>query len=96
MSRMYRNKLEYINNLKTILDAREDFKDLEYKKHPSNGSEYLILSAITGEVFMLNVTGYSEAHILHCLAEIECNGFNAIDNLVVDRAERLELGKLFN
>lgn len=96
MSRTNRSKQQYIETLGMVLGAREDFKDLEYKKHPSNGEEYLILSAITGEVFMLNITGYNEAAILHCIALIECGGFKAVDNLITDLDKRLEIGKLFN
>lgn len=96
MSRLGRNKKQYVEALSVVLGAREDFKDLEYRKHPSNGEEYLILSAMTGEVFMLNVTGYSEAKILRCISLIECDGFKAVDNLITDFDKRLEIGKLFN
>ena len=95
MSRVIRSKQEYIEALNTVLDAREDFKDLTYHKHPSNGEEYLFLSALTGEVFMFDITGYSEANIFHCIATIECEGLN-VDNLIKDAHKRLEIAKLFN
>lgn len=96
MSRVGRSKKQYIEALGIVLGARKDFKDLEYKKHPSNGEEYLILSAITGEVFMLDITGYSEENILHNIAELEVGGFKAVDNLITDFDKRLEIGRLFN
>ena len=94
MSRMYRNKLEYIENLKTVLDAREDFKDLEYKKNPTTQEEYLFFTVITGEVFMFNITGYKNEQIFHIMAMIDCG--QQPDCIITDRQKRLEIGKLFN
>lgn len=96
MSRLYRSKQEYINTLGEVLEAREDFKGLEYHKHPNTGEEYLFLSAITGEVFMLDVTGYTEEKMFHCIAMIECQGLGSVDNLIKDTSKRLEIGKLFS
>lgn len=92
--RAYRSKEQYIETLAVILNAREDFKDLEYHRHPTNGKEYLFMSAMTGEVFMFDITGYDEADIFHCIAQIECG--IGVPNLITDTAERLEIGKLFN
>jgi hypothetical protein len=94
MGRMYRNKAEYIENLATVMSAREEFKDLEYKKHPSTQEEFLFMSAVTGEVFMFDITGYANEQILHIMAMIECG--QKPSNQITDREKRLELGKLFN
>ena len=94
MSRMYRSKTDYIEALNTVLEARDDFDHLEYHRHPSTGKEYLFLSALTGEVFMFDVTGYSEANIFHLMARVECEGLN-VDNLIKDPKQKLEIAKLF-
>jgi hypothetical protein len=52
------------------------------------------MSAMTGEVFMFDITGYDEADIYHCMAQIECG--IGVPNLITDTAESLEIGKLFN
>ena len=94
MSRVYRNKQQYIEALEIVLGARDDFNSLEYHRHPSTGKEYLFLSALTGEVFMFDITGYSEEKIFHCIAKIECDGLN-VENLIKDPAQKLEIAKLF-
>jgi hypothetical protein len=96
MSRVYKSKEQYIETLAEVLVAREDFKDLEYRRHPTNGEEYMILTSMVGEVIMFNITGYSEARILRCVSLVECQGFGAVDNLITDFNKRLEIGKLFN
>jgi hypothetical protein len=70
--RAYRSKEQYIETLAEILNAREDFKNLEYHRHPTNGKEYLFMSVVTGEVFFFDITGYDEADIFHCIAQMEC------------------------
>lgn len=94
MSRAYRSKAEYVENLKTVLGAREEFKNLEYHKHPSTQEEFLFMSVITGEVYMFDITGYKDEAIFHTMAMIECG--QKPDNQITDREKRLELGKLFN
>jgi hypothetical protein len=93
MSRTYRNKLEYIEAIKTVLGAREDFKDLTYNR-ATTGEEYLFLSAVTGEVFMFDITGMKNEQIFHMVAMIEC-GLKP-ECQIEDRAKRLEIGKMFN
>lgn len=93
MSRVYRNKTEYIEALKTVLGAREDFKDLTLNR-ASTGEEYLFLTAITGEVFMFEITGMKNEQIFHIMAMIECG--QKPECQITDRDKRLEIGKLFN
>ena len=93
MSRMYKNKLDYIEALKTVLEAREDFKDLTYNR-ATTGEEYLFLSVITGEVFMFEVTGMKNEQIFHIMAMIDCG--QKPECQITDKAKRLEIGKLFN
>ena len=92
--RSYRSKEQYIETLAEILNARDDFKDLEYHRHPTNGQEYLFMSAMTGEVFMFDITGCDEASIYHMMAQIECG--IRVPNLITDTAQRLEIGRLFS
>ena len=94
MSRLYRNKQEYIENLRTVIDAREDFKDLEYHKHPSTQEEYLFMTDIIGHVFMFDITGMRNEDIFHIMAMVECG--QKPDCFIADRDKRMELGKLFN
>lgn len=94
MSRSYRNKQEYIDNLRTVIDAREDFKDLEYHKHPSTQEEYLFLSDIVGRVFMFDITGMQNDQIYHIMAMVECG--QKPDCFITDPNKMMELGKLFN
>jgi len=94
MSRMYRNKQEYIDNLRTVIDAREDFKDLEYHRNPTTQEEYLFLSDIVGRVFMFDITGKSNDQIYHVMAMVECG--QKPDCYITDPKKMMELGKLFN
>ena len=94
MSRTYRNKLEYIEALRQVLSAREDFKDLEYHKHPATQEEYLFLSDIVGRVFYFDVTGLRNEDIYHSLAQIECG--QKPQCYVEDPAKMYEIGKMFN
>ena len=94
MSRIYRSKAEYVENLKVVLNAREEFKDLEYHKHPSTQEEFLFMSVVTGEVYMFDITGYKDEAIFHTMAMLECG--QRPENQITDRDKRLELGKLFN
>lgn len=94
MSRLYRNKQEYIDNLRTVIDAREDFKDLEYHKNPTTQEEYLFLSDIVGRVFMFDVTGMQNDQIYHVMAMVECG--QKPDCFITDPNKMMELGKLFN
>ena len=94
MSRSYRNKQEYIDNLRTVIDAREDFKDLEYHKHPSTQEEYLFMTDIIGHVFMFDITGMRNEDIFHIMAMVECG--QRPDCFITDRNRMMELGKMFN
>lgn len=96
MNDKHRTKQVYIKALELVLKAKENVRSLDYRKHPSNGEEYLVLTATTGEVFMFDITKYPEAKILDCMAMAIAEGLNACDNLIIDRDKRLELGKLFN
>ena len=82
----------YIGALKACLSARNDFADLKYYRDITTADEYLILSDIVGQVYMLNITGHSEAQIWHALAEIECGMMP--NNAITDRAEMLRIAKL--
>lgn len=83
------NRKRYIGILKECLNARSDFKDLEYYKNWNTGEETLILSDIVGRVVMLNITGLPEAQILHSLAQIECGQTPA--NAITDTAEMMRI-----
>ena len=91
MSRMYFDKKSYVNKLKECFKARDDFNDLAYCRN-SHGEEFLIMSDIVGQIAMLDITGYCEADILHCVAEIEC-GIPS-KNYITDRAKRLEIARM--
>ena len=93
MGRNYATKINHIKALNTVLSARDDFKSLELHRHYSTGEEYLFLTDIIGDVFMLDVTGFSTAGINHTLAEIEC-GIKP-SNLISDNKKKLELAKMF-
>ena len=90
MSRVYYERKKYIGKLKECLNARDDFKDLSYFRN-SKGEEYLIMSDIIGQVGMLDITGYCEAEILHCVAQIEC-GISP-KNYITDKGKRLEIAR---
>lgn len=94
MSRIYRNKLEYIENLKMVIDAKEEFKDLTYHKNPTTQEEYLFMTDIIGHVFMFEITGMTNDQIFHVMALVECG--QRPECFITDPAKRLELGKLFN
>ena len=94
MSREYKSKTEYIEAIKTVLEAKEDFKDLIYHKHPSKQGEYLFLSDILGRMFMFDITGMKNEQIYFIMAQIECGVRPECQ--ITDRAKMLELGKLFN
>lgn len=91
MSRVYKNKQDYIETLAKTLEVRDDFKSLEYRRN-RDGNEYLILTSIAGDVFMFDITGYSEAQIYHTLAIVEC-GYKP-RNFIKDRNKRTEIGRL--
>lgn len=94
MSRVYRNKQEYIDNLKAVLSAKEIFKDLAYHKHPSTQEEYLFLTDIVGRVFIFDITGMQNSQIYHTMAMVECG--QKPECFVADPKKKFELGKLFN
>lgn len=94
MSRLYRNKKEYIDSLRTVIDAREDFKDLAYHRNPTTQEEYLFLTDIIGHVFMFDVTGMKNEQIYHAMAQVECG--QKPECFISDPDKMMELGKLFN
>ena len=94
MSRVCRTKKMYVDTLKDLMSAREDFKDLEYHRDNTTNEEYLFLHNVIGYVFMFNITGYTEAEIFHAMAMVECGEEPACR--ITDKAELLRLGKLFN
>lgn len=94
MSRVCRTKKMYVDNLKELMSAREDFKDLVYHRDNTNNQEYLFLENIIGYVFMFNITGYTEAEIWHAMAMVECG--EEPPCRITEKAELLRLGKLFN
>ena len=91
MSRVYFDKKGYVDKLKECLKAREDFGDLTYRRN-SRGEEFLVMSDIIGPIGMLDITGYCEADMLHCIAQIECG--IAPKNYITDKAKRLEIAKM--
>lgn len=90
MSRIYFNKKKYIDKLGECLAVKDDFGDMSYFRN-SKGEEFIIVSDIIGQVGMLNITGYGEADILHCVAQVECG--IAPKNYITDKAKRLEIAK---
>lgn len=94
MSRLYKNKQDYIVILKAVIDAREDFKDLVYHKNPTTQEEYLFLSDIVGRVFMFDITGMKNEDIYHAMAMVECG--QKPDCFISDPNKMMELGKMFN
>lgn len=94
MSRSYRNKLEYIKNLRTILEAKEDFKNLEYFKNQGTQEEYLFLTDILGRVFYFDVTGMPNEAIFHVMAQVECGVQPQC--YITDKKKMLEVGRMFN
>lgn len=92
MSRLYKNKENYIGLLKACEAARDDFSDLKYCRN-AQGEEYLVLSNLLGNVFIFDITGFSEAMIKHTLAQVEC-GIKP-KNLVTDPRKRIEVAKIY-
>lgn len=88
---MSRNKIEYIKALAKVLEARDDFKSLDYRRD-SEGNEYMILSSIAGDAFMFDITGFKETQIYHDLALVEC-GIKP-RSFIEDTKRRLEIGRL--
>ena len=84
---------QFIQALNVILSARDDFKRLEYYRHNADGSEYIFLTDMVGQVAILDVTGYTDANIYHALAIIECGGRPRC--YIRDQKKCLELGKMF-
>jgi len=94
MSRVYRNKKNYIEALKAVLAAKEAFKDLEIHKHPTTQEEFLFLTDIVGHVFMFDITGMKNEDIFHIMAMVECG--QKPECFITDNERKYELGKLFN
>lgn len=86
------SRKQYIGILKECLEAREDFKDLDYVVDVPNSKEYLILSDIVGQVAMLDITERKEADIFHMLAQIECE--IVPDSFITDKAKKMEIARL--
>jgi len=84
---------QYIEALNFVLNARSDFKKMEYYRHNASGEEYIFLTDVIGQVAMLDVTGYTDANIYHALAIIECGGRPRC--YITDPQKRLALGKMF-
>lgn len=82
----------YIGRLRECLKAKDDFKDLRYVRS-AKGDEYAVLSDIIGQILILNITGFSEEKILHCIAEVVCGEVPA--NAILDRKEMLNIARLF-
>ena len=94
MGRMYREKLRYIESLKTVMSAREDFKDLEYHKNPTTQAEYLFYKDIIGRVFMFDISGMPNEQIYHVMAQLKCR--QKPDCYISDPKKRMEIAKTFN
>lgn len=86
---MRKSKMQYIGALKEVLNARDDFDDIKY--FMCGDKEYIFLSDIIGAVAVLDVTGYTNADILKCIALVELG--KAPKNYVADKAKRLEIAK---
>lgn len=93
MSRVHQSRINYIDNLDTVLSVREDFKKLEYKRS-NDGREYMFMHLITGDVKYFEITGLSEQYIFYIIAKITCG--IVPEELITDNEKRLEIGKLFN
>lgn len=94
MSRLYRNRMEYIEALRTVLEAREDFKDLEYHRNSATQEEYLFLTDILGRVFYFDITGLRNEDIYHSMAQVECGVQPQC--YIFDRKRMLEVARMFN
>ena len=91
MSRVYREKSNYIGLLRMCLQVREDYGNLTYRRD-AQGNEYLILSDIIGQVSMFNITGFSEEKILANICYIMCG--NTPNNIITDKKERMRIARL--
>lgn len=85
------NRKHYIGTLKECLSAKDDFKDLVWKNNWTTGEETLILSDIIGGVLMLDISGMTEAEILHSIAMVVVGKTPA--NAITDRSEMLRIAK---
>ena len=94
MSRVYRNRKEYIESLKEVMSAKEDFKNLEYYRSSDSREEFLFLTDIIGRVFYFDITGLPNDKVYHSMAQIEC-GVQP-DCFIADRKRILEVAKQFN
>lgn len=94
MSRLYRNRMEYIEALRTVLEAREDFKDLEYHRNSATQEEYLFLTDILGRVFYFDITGLRNEDVYHSMAQIECGVQPQC--YIFDKKRMLEVARMFN
>lgn len=94
MSRLYRNRMEYIEALRTVLEAREDFKNLEYHRNSTTQEEYLFLTDILGRVFYFDITGMKNEDVYHCMAQVECGVQPKC--YITNRNKMLEIAKMFN
>ena len=94
MSRLYRNRMEYIEALRTVLEAREDFKDLEYHRNSATQEEYLFLTDILGRVFYFDITGLRNEDVYHSMAQVECGVQPQC--YIFDRKRMLEVARMFN
>lgn len=89
MSNTHKDKEIYAKKLKECLNARPDFKDLQYCV--TSTGEYLALTGITGDTFMFDITGYEKDQMLTTVAEVVCG--LAPGNYITDYAKRAEIGK---
>lgn len=86
------NRKKYIGALKECLEARSDFGDLVWKQDWTANKEYLVLTDIIGGVLMLDVTGKTEAEILHAIAMVECG--KAPAEAITDRSEMMRIAQM--
>jgi len=95
--RIPRTKRTYIDNLSIVLEARPDFKDLNYYRDNVSNKEYLTLSSLIGHTWTFDITGYTDAQIFHLIAMIDCAkpGDPEPKCLIRDSAELLRLGRMF-
>lgn len=82
----------YIGVLNECLKAKDDFKSINYYRN-SECKEYVVMQDIIGQTLMLDITDYSEAEILRCVAEVVCEEIPK--NLITDNEERLKIARLF-
>lgn len=94
MSRTYMARRRYIESIRELCSAREDFKDLQYHIDNQTKEEVLTLTNVVGYTWWFNITGYSDAQIFHAMAQVECG--QKPKCLIEDKAKLMELGKKFN